>query len=124
MLCRFRQVIGYSNLLVEEAVERHLGRFIPLFKQIRDAGGELLVLIGNASDQSLEANTDTEGEAFRVKLGTIAHGILRNLDSVVKDPECAHRQTPADFDAISGAIDHLNKLTAARPENADNRQLR
>jgi hypothetical protein len=71
-----RHVIGYSNLLVEEAVERHLGRFIPLFKQIRDAGGELLVLIGNASDQSIEANTDTDGEAFS---GEVGHYRARNI---------------------------------------------
>ena len=106
-----RHVIGYSKLLVEEAPERHLDRFIPAFQQIHEAGGELLLLIENAPDPCVGANTEAEDEAFRANLRAIALGISDTLAWVAKDPECAHRRTLTDFDAIFGAIDHLLELT-------------
>jgi hypothetical protein len=108
-----KHIIGYGRLLVEEAVERHLDRFIPAFQQIRQSGLELLALIENTSDQYLAINAGSEGEAFRVGLHAVALEISRTLKALAEYPECAHRQTLTDFDAISGAIDHLLGLTGA-----------
>jgi hypothetical protein len=112
-----KHIVGYGRLLVEEAVERHLDRFIPAFQQIRQGGVELLALIENTPDQWLDPNADSEGEAFRVSLHAVALEILRTLKALAEYPECAHRQTLTDFDAISGAIDHLLELTGLQRED-------
>jgi hypothetical protein len=106
-----KHVIGYSKLLIEEAVERHLGRFIPAFRQIHEADGELLALIENSPDSCIGSNASAEGDAFRASLRIIALGISRTLASLAKNPECAHRRTLVDFEAIDNAIEHLLELT-------------
>jgi hypothetical protein len=109
-----KHVVGYGRLLVEEAGERHLDRFIPAFQQIRQGGLKLLELIENTPDQCLATSAGSEGEAFRVTLHDAAIQISRTLKALAEYPECAHRQTLTDFDAITGAIDHLLELTGTQ----------
>jgi hypothetical protein len=109
-------IVEFGKLLIEEAGERHLDRFIPDFEEIREGGRELLALIENASDQHLGAGMHSEGQAFRSKIRAVALEISRTLDSLAQYPKCDHRQTLADFDAISGAIDHLLQLMGLQRE--------
>jgi hypothetical protein len=112
-----KHIVGYGRLLVEEAGARHLDRFIPAFQRISQGGLKLLELIENTPDQCLAANAGSEGEAFRVNLHDAALQISRTLKALAEYPECAHRQTLTDFDAITGAIDHLLELTGLQRED-------
>ena len=119
-----KHIVGYGGLLVEEAGERHLGHFVPAFQQIRQDGQKLLKLIENTPDRCLATNAGPEGEAFRVSLHDVALQISRTLTGLAEFAECAHRQTLTDFEAITGAIDHLLELTGLPRETISSARAR
>src|ERR1035438_4216340 len=66
-------IVGYSELLIEEAGERHLEVFIPVFQRICEGARELLESIESAFSEDAGpdngwAENSWESEAFRAKL--------------------------------------------------------
>jgi len=107
-------IMGYSELLIEEARERHLEVFIPVFQRIHDGARELLDSIENAFGEN-----GWEGGAFREKLNATARELSQTLSSLAENLECAHRETIADLDAISGGIRRVRELTRQPADSAD-----
>jgi diguanylate cyclase (GGDEF)-like protein len=100
-------IMGYSELLIEEAGERHLEAFIPVFQQIQESGRELLGSIESAFSDG----NGWEDDAFKAKLNAMALELSQTLSSLAENLECGHRETIADLDAVSGAIRRLRELT-------------
>src|ERR1700685_1372741 len=104
-------IMGYSELLIEEAGERHLEVFVPVFQRIYEGGRELLESIDGAFSEDAGACNGWEGEAFKGKLNAAARELSQTLSSLAENLECGHRETIADLDAISGAIRRVRELT-------------
>jgi diguanylate cyclase (GGDEF)-like protein len=103
-------IIGYSELLMEDAGERRLEPFVPVFQRIHKSGRELLESIqSNFSDQG-EPGNDSEGAEFRANLHASAVEVSASLRTLIEKLKIDHRQTLADLDAISWAILRLLEL--------------
>lgn len=100
-------ILGYSDLLIEEAGERHLEAFIPAFELIRSGGRQLLESIQTALSQKIGSAQEVDLEAFKENLRGAATVVLKTSTSLQKDLDDRHRQTLADLDAISWALSHL-----------------
>lgn len=104
-------VVGYSELLIEAATERHLESFIPTFRKIQSGGQRLLEFIQvNLSDHAGSVH-ELNLDAFRENLGATVTEVLKTSVSLLEDLEYEHRQTLADLDAISGALNRLMDFT-------------
>jgi diguanylate cyclase (GGDEF)-like protein len=103
-------IVGYSELLIDEAGERHLDAWIPAFREIQQRGRRLLESVQNAFRETAGRDKAWEGEVFRKELGFEAGEISRVLASITGDLNRAHSETLADLAAISGGIDRLNEL--------------
>jgi diguanylate cyclase (GGDEF)-like protein len=110
-------IIGYSELLIEEAGERHLESFIPIFKRIQKGGHELLESIQSTFSEHIGPVNNSEREAFRANLHITALEMSQTLTSLAEDFERCHRQTIADLDAISWAIRRLLDLAGLESQN-------
>jgi diguanylate cyclase (GGDEF)-like protein len=111
-------IIGYSELLIEEAGERHLESFIPIFERIHEGGRELLESIQSAFSEHVRPGNNSEREVFRANIRVTALELSHTLTSLAEDFERCHRQTNADLDAISWAIRRLLELAGLDSENA------
>jgi hypothetical protein len=64
--CEYRtpvnHIMGYSELLIEEAGERHLEALIPVFQRIHEGGRELLESIQSAFSEDAGPGKYWEGE--------------------------------------------------------------
>src|SRR5271170_5017435 len=85
-------VLGYSELLIEDAGERHLEAFIPAFQQIQSGGRQLLESIQTALAEKTDATQDVNIEAFKQNLRGTAAGVLQTSTSVLENLEYGHRQ--------------------------------
>jgi hypothetical protein len=103
-------IMGYSQLLIEEAGERHLEPFIPVFQRIHEGGRGLLESIRIAFGEHAGPANAREGDAFQANLHAAVLEMSLTITSLGKDPECAHRETLADLDTISEALRRLLKL--------------
>jgi len=103
-------IMGYSELLIEEAAERRLEPFIPVFQRIHQSGHELLESIRNVFG---EHNGDTEGDAFKARIQAAVLEISRPLASLVEELGGSYRETLADLGAISGGVARLLELTGS-----------
>lgn len=103
-------ILGYAELLIEEAEERRLEAFVPAFQQIQKGGGQLLASI----EAGLREGTSVQGpdlQTFKENLrGTVAE-VLEASTSLLADLEDRHRQTVADLDAIAWAVCSLMEFT-------------
>ena len=102
-------ILGYSELLIEDAAERHLESLIPVFRDIQQRGRELLESIQNIFSDVRPAG-DAEFRDFSIHLHAAALEMSRVLTSLVDDFERGRRQTLADVDAISLAVRRLLDL--------------
>jgi diguanylate cyclase (GGDEF)-like protein len=104
-------IMGYSELLIEEAGERHLEAFIPVFQRIYEGGRELLESIERVFGEDARADKGWEGEPFKGTLNATAVELSQTLSSLAESLEGGLRETIADLDAISGAIRRVRELT-------------
>jgi diguanylate cyclase (GGDEF)-like protein len=109
-------ILGYSELLIEDAHARHLEAFIPVFQQIQSGGRRLLQSIQTAlaerTGSAPEATAPAVNlEAFKQSLRGTAAEVLETSTSLLEDLEYGHRQTLADLDAISWALRRLMEFT-------------
>jgi diguanylate cyclase (GGDEF)-like protein len=100
-------ILGYSELLIEDAAERHLEAFIPAFQQIQSGGRQLLDSIQTALAEKTGLVQELDLRGFRENLCRTATEILETSTSVLEDLETGHQQTLADLAAISWALRSL-----------------
>ena len=100
-------ILGYSELLIENAAERHLEAFIPAFQQIQSGGRQLLDSIQTALAEKTGPAQELDLHALRKNLHRTAAEVLETSTSLLEDLESGHRQTLADLAAISWALRSL-----------------
>jgi diguanylate cyclase (GGDEF)-like protein len=100
-------ILGYSELLIEDAAERHLEAFIPAFQQIQSGGRHLLDSIQTVLSEKTDPVQELDLRAFRENLCRTAAEILETSASVLEELESGHQQTLADLAAISWALRSL-----------------
>ena len=103
-------ILGYAELLIEEAGERRLEAFIPAFEQIQKGGRQLLEWIDTGLSEGPSAQ-QPDLDAFRENLRGTVSEVLEASTSLLADLEDRHRQTVADLDAISWAVCSLKEFT-------------
>jgi diguanylate cyclase (GGDEF)-like protein len=103
-------ILGYSELLLEEAEERRLGPFIPAFQQIQSSGRKLLESIESGLPAGQASVREGQLEAFKGDLRETIAEVMETTTSLLADLEERHRQTVADLDAIAWAICRLGEL--------------
>jgi adenylate cyclase len=103
-------ILGYSELLIEDAAERHLEAFIPAFQQIQSGGRQLLDSIQTILAEKTGSAQDLDLNAFRKILSHTAAEVLEKSTSLQEDMESGHRQTLADLAAISWALRSLMEV--------------
>jgi diguanylate cyclase (GGDEF)-like protein len=100
-------ILGYSELLIDDAGERHLQAYVPAFRQIQSGGRQLLESIQTTlADQNGCAN-NSDLDAFKKHLLGVSVDVLETSNAVLENLEYGHRQTVADLDAISWALNRL-----------------
>jgi diguanylate cyclase (GGDEF)-like protein len=100
-------ILGYSELLIEDAGERHLEAFVPAFQQIQNGGRQLLECIQTALADHIDSSVNTDLDAFKKDLRVTAVDVLEKSTSLLEDIEHEQGQTRADLDAISWALRRL-----------------
>jgi diguanylate cyclase (GGDEF)-like protein len=100
-------ILGYSELLIEDAGERHLEAFIPAFQQIQNGGRQLLESIQTALADQVDSSAKMDLDAFKKDLRVTATDVLEKSTSLLEDIEYEQGQTRADLDAISWALRRL-----------------
>ena len=104
-------ILGYSELLIEDAGERRLEAFVPAFQQIQDGGRQLLESIQTALADHVESSENMDLDTFKTNLRDTASDVLQTSTSLLADLEHEHDQTRADLDAISWALRRLIEFT-------------
>ena len=106
-------VLGFSDLLIEEAEERNLKAFIPVFRQIRSGGRQLLESIqGNLAEET-DSVQKLDLEVLRGSLhGTVAE-LLKISTSLLESLKDGCPQTLADLRAITEALSCLMAFSVA-----------
>ena len=107
-------IVGYSELLIDEAARRRLEPYIPVFRKIREGGHKLLESIQTAFSEQTGSGNLWEGEAFRANLTATIADMSQTLASLDEDLEHDHRETLADLAAIAGAFRRLSELAGNR----------
>jgi adenylate cyclase len=100
-------ILGYSELLIEDAGERHLEAFVPAFQEIQNGGRQLLESIQTTLADQGGSVENVDLDAFKKNLRGTAAGVLEASTSLLEDLEYGHGQTRADLDAISWALRRL-----------------
>jgi adenylate cyclase len=100
-------ILGYSELLIEEAGARHLEAFVPAFQHIQASGRSLLESIQTTLTEKAGSPADLNFSAFTENLRNIAAEVLETSTSLKDTLEDGHRQTLADLEAISWALRRL-----------------
>ena len=104
-------ILGYSELLIEDASERHLEAFIPTFQQIQSGGRQLLASIEATLNQNLDSEQALDIESLKENLRGTAREVLGASTSLHETLENGHQQTLADLAAISLALHRLMEFT-------------
>jgi diguanylate cyclase (GGDEF)-like protein len=104
-------IVGYSELLIDEATDRRLEPFVPVFRRIQECGHKVLEAIGDAFGEHQGHEKGWEEEAFKSDIAVTARDISSTLCSLKEELDRGHRETLADLAAISGAIERLSALT-------------
>jgi diguanylate cyclase (GGDEF)-like protein len=109
-------ILGYSELLIEDAGERHLEAFVPAFQQIQSGGRQLLEFIQTALAEKTDSVRELDLDEFKKNLRGTAAEVLGTAVSLLEGLEYGHRQTLADLDAISWALRRLMEFTGQEGE--------
>ena len=67
-------IVGYSELLIDEAEERRLRPFVPVFRQIRDDGQKVLDSIERAFHERSDSPLSWEHDVFKSEIQALAVG--------------------------------------------------
>ena len=109
-------IVGYSELLIDEAGERRLEPFVSDLRQISEGGHKLLEIIQAAFSKENAEENAWEGEAFRASLHATVHQMSETLVALEEDLNQGHRETVADLNAISAAMQRFSDLAGYVPE--------
>lgn len=104
-------IIGYAELLMEDAGERRLEPFVPVFQRVQKGGRALLESIKTNLSEPAGDEDHSDSEAFKTKLQAVTTDLSRTVTSLVDELESAHRKTLADLQAISAAFQRLLDLS-------------
>ncbi len=105
-------ILGFAEVLIEDAEERHLGEFLPVFHEIRSGGHVLLETIQSALAGAASSVEEADLEALAESLRAESARILEACTSLREDVEEGRRQTVADLDIITGALRSLMEFSA------------
>jgi signal transduction histidine kinase len=119
-------ILGYAELLIEDAGERHLEALIPFLQEIQNGGRQLLETIQNALGEKSSPAEDVDLDSFRQHLGGAAAEVLETCTWLLRKNDDGDPQTRTDLDAISRALGRLLEFSAegvlpAAPANARHR---
>lgn len=117
-------IIGYSELLIEDAGERHLEPYLPVFQQIHEGGHDLLKAIQGAFSEQVDPPSDSRAEDFKANLLAGSLEMSGTLAYLCEDLDRGHRQTIADLDAISWAVRRLLELAGREGEAVSSRPFK
>jgi adenylate cyclase len=105
-------ILGFAEILIEDAEERHLGAFLPAFQHIRSGGHQLLEIIQSALAGAAPSVEEADIEALAGTLRAESARVLEACTALREDVEEGRRQTAADLDVISGAVRSLMEFGA------------
>jgi signal transduction histidine kinase len=106
-------ILGFSDLLIEESEERNLEAFIPVFRQIRSGGRQLLESIQTNLAEETDSVKMSDLEVLRESLhGTVAE-LLETSTSLLESLEDGDPQSLADLRAICEALSCLKAFSVA-----------
>lgn len=103
-------IVGYTELLMDEAKERRLEPFVPAFDRILDGGRRALASIEKAFREGGEEH-GWESDDFRRSLRGTALQMSEALEAIDGQLNEGHRETMADLAAIGGALRKLADLS-------------
>jgi diguanylate cyclase (GGDEF)-like protein len=109
-------ILGYSELLIEDAGERHLEAFVPAFRQIHSSGLQLLESIQSTFAEKSISFQGPHLQALKENLRSKAAEVLEASTSILDELEAGHLQTLADLNVISGALCQLMEFTVEEGE--------
>jgi diguanylate cyclase (GGDEF)-like protein len=109
-------ILGYTELLIEDAGGRHLEAFLPAFQQIQSGGRRLFESIQTTFAETTGSVQELDLEAFKGELRSMATGMLETSASILENFEYGYRQTLADLDAISWALRRLMEFSGEENE--------
>jgi diguanylate cyclase (GGDEF)-like protein len=115
-------IVGYTELLMEEAAERHLESLLPVFGEIHDHGRNLLASIQDAFSERVQRIDHQDFEGFKENLRGEAVKIAETVTSLIEELERGHRQTLADLDVITWAVRRLTEITGQEWEGAERKR--
>src|ERR1700692_4203481 len=78
-------ILGYSELLIEDAGERHLEAFVPAFQRIQNVGRELLESIQTTLADHAGSSENLDLDTFKKNLRGTAADILEESTSLLED---------------------------------------
>lgn len=107
-------IVGYAELLIDEARDRRLEPFIPAFGQILEGGRKALASIDRAFREEA-GEPGWESDEFRRSLRGTALQISEALETIDQKLNEGHRETLADLSAIGGALRKLADLSGMPP---------
>jgi signal transduction histidine kinase len=105
-------ILGYTELLIDDAAERHLEAQIPALQGIQNGGRELLEIMRTGLGESTGPEQEVDLDSFRHDLQAAAAGVLKTCSSLQEtamqnNTADADPQTVADLDAICRALRRL-----------------
>src|SRR6185437_14520372 len=110
-------IVGYTELLIDEAKERRLEPFIPAFGQILEGGRAALASIERAFGEDA-GEPGWQSDEFRRTLRGTTLRISEALGTIDEQLNQGHRETVADLSAIGVALRtlaDLSGISAAAP---------
>jgi diguanylate cyclase (GGDEF)-like protein len=109
-------IVGYTELLIDEAKERRLEPFVAVFDQILEGGRRVLASIDKAFRE--EGGPGWESDEFRRSVRGTTLEMSEALGAVDARLNEGHRETLADLSAISGALRKLADLSGLPASSA------
>src|ERR1700686_1085599 len=78
-------ILGYSELLIEDASQRHLEAFIPVFQKIQSGGHKLLESIQATLAEKAGSAQEVDLEALNENLRKTVEEVLETSTSLCED---------------------------------------
>src|SRR5438132_544419 len=89
-------ILGYAEILIEDAAQRNLQAFVPAFEQIRDDGHRLLASIQKALGPQESLGCLEVLEVLKAELRATACEALHRTETLRGEMVRVHEQTLAD----------------------------
>src|SRR6185312_1494967 len=96
-------IVGYTELLIDEAKDRRLEPFVSAFGQILDGGRKALASIERAFREDA-CEPGWESDEFPRRLGGTTLENSEALETIHQKLNEGYRETLADLSAIGGAL--------------------